>query len=214
MDLELKNVEARIPGTHRVLFRVMDLKIPVGTRLCVHGPSGQGKTTFLHLLAGLLKPDAGIIRLGNDDFSDLDERARDRIRRRHFGIIFQQFNLLGYLTPIENVFLGLPAGEVGRKERAQNALARMGLEPGDSKTCNWLSQGERQRVAVARVLAAEPQVILADEPTSSLDEANAAVVMDALMEVSESATLVVVSHDQRIRARFSQQIDFAEWAAA
>ncbi len=213
MELYLQDVEVSIPGSSRVLFRVSEMSVKSGEPLCVHGPSGQGKTTFLHLLAGLLRPDKGSVRLGGEDFSSLSERERDTKRKRHFGVVFQQHNLLGYLTATENVLLGMPTGVPDRNDRVREALTRMGMEPKDKTHCKWLSQGERQRVAVARVLAAQPQVILADEPTSSLDQLNAAAVLDALLEAAEKATLVVVSHDVRIRERFLRKMDFQGFGA-
>lgn len=196
MEIGLENVVLRHPEMKADLLRVGTRAIRPGSPVVLRGPSGCGKTTLLHALALLLPPAAGEIRVDGAPASSLGEAARARIRRHHFGIVFQRLNLLEHLTAEENVRLGRPG--VSRRT-ARDALARMGLQELADRRGEVLSLGEQQRVAVARVLAARPSVILADEPTSALDDANAALVLDALAgEAARGAVLVVVTHDPRV----------------
>lgn len=199
----------RRQGSAEPLFAVPALAIPAGARVLIHGPSGRGKTTLLHLMAGQFPPDRGQVLVGGTDLASLDEDARCRFRRRHFGIVFQRFNLLDHLNAPENVRLGFPPGAERAEAQAVAALMRLGLESRMHRPCASLSPGERQRVAVARAVAARPDILLADEPTSSLDDANAEAVLAALMEASAGRTLVVVSHDRRIHGEFETLLDFS-----
>ncbi len=234
--MRIENLECRLPdralpltGASRflsnphakILFHIADLDIEPGERVLVEGPSGCGKSTFLHILAGLLRPSSGKVLLdGWPDTQDrldwiaLNESHRAALRRDHLGIVFQGLNLIGHLTAEENAGLGLApdAGAAGA-ERLQHALACLGLERLVRQRADELSMGERQRVAVARVLAATPRLILADEPTSSLDRPNAEAVLKGLFELSDAkATILVVSHDERIRERFARRIAFSDWS--
>jgi ABC-type lipoprotein export system ATPase subunit len=198
----------RLPGRPQPLFAIAALKVPAGSRILIRGPSGTGKTTLLHLLAGQFPPDEGEILLGGRDFSALGGDDRRRLRRDHFGIIFQRMNLIGHLDAAENVGLAFAPGSPSVAAKALEALRRMGLEGALRRRCATLSPGEQQRVAVARVLARSPDIVLADEPTSSLDGRNAEAVMEALCEASAGKTLVVVSHDGRIDRFFEDARDF------
>ena len=209
MNIVLTNIVVTIPPRQRILFRIHDFRIPFGSRVVVHGPSGIGKTTLLHLIAGLFLPDEGDVTIGNDRLRILNDRQRSRLRRDKFGIVFQRLNLVDHLNAIENVVLPLrPAVESSK--RATEALRKLGLANLAREPVAHLSLGEQQRVAVARVLATSPLLILADEPTSSLDERNAFEVFDALWTASEQKTLLVVSHDKRIHNRFDTVIDFRQ----
>jgi len=211
MNIHLSQIEVRLPLSPTALFKVADLKIPTGEKLLIKGPSGRGKTTLLHLIAGLFLPYNGNIHIGETRLNSLTDEERTRFRREHFGIIFQKLNLLDHLTPVENVLLSL-----GTKpeawEKARLTLSHLELDQRLEHTSNVLSLGEQQRVAIARVLAAEPPIILADEPTSSLDHVNTDRVIKALIGKNTKQTAVVVSHDERIEKYFSRVIDFSEFA--
>lgn len=197
-------------------LRVSALDVPAGGRLLVTGPSGSGKTTLLHVLAGLLRPDAGAVTLAGHDLAALDEAARDRVRARHVGMVFQRHHLLGVLTVEENLRLALSlaaptsqsagenAGESDGAARIADTLARLDLTALAPKRPHQLSLGQRQRVAIARAVLHRPDVILADEPTASLDDARAEAVRDLLAGEAEAvgAALVVATHDRRIADGF------------
>ncbi len=174
--------------------------------MLIKGPSGQGKTTLLHLMAGLFLPAEGHVEVGGTRLTSLSDDERGVFRRRHMGLIFQRLNLINHLTALENIELGLQVKTDLRK--AQQSLRSVGLQGRENERTSVLSLGEQQRVAIARVLTSEPQIILADEPTSSLDEKNASDVMDLLFEACDGKTLIVVSHDHRIEKRFSSVRDF------
>lgn len=213
MHIALKDVEVRLPHAVSPLFRLSRFDVAPGARVLVHGPSGHGKTTFLNLLAGQFLPHAGSIRVGDTELTALDDEARAGFRRAHYGIVFQRWNLIDHLTLLENVMLGIPdrvaRGGERKRQRAGEALRRVGLASLASRRAGLVSPGEQQRAAVARVSAAEPAIILADEPTSHLDDLGAAQVLDALWSASAGRTLIVVSHDPRLKARFDDARDFA-----
>jgi putative ABC transport system ATP-binding protein len=178
----------------------VDLEIGEGSFVAIEGPSGSGKTTLLSLLAGLEQPDAGEITVLGHDLSRLTRAERARLRQRRIGIVFQSFGLIASLRAGENVALPLAlAGEPEREReaRARSALAEVGLDSAFDARIDELSGGERQRVGVARALAIEPAVILADEPTGSLDEENADGVLQLLTAAvrRRGASLVLVTHD-------------------
>ena len=145
-----------------------------------------------------MSPTKGVITIGENRLADLTDAERALFRRKSIGVIFQKLNLISHLTVAENVAL---AG--GGEAAVKSALAAVGLSLMANVQSSLLSGGEQQRVAVARILAQGPELILADEPTSSLDDANAKFVIDALRKVSEGKTLLVVSHDDRLRREFS-----------
>lgn len=210
MHIELTDVKVDIPQTGRELFALTRLALPSASKLLIHGASGKGKTTLLHLIAGLHLPRSGSVTLGEHRLESLSDEARAVIRRTHIGFVFQKLNLVDYLTCEENIQLALPHATNSR-QRISEALAKVGMSDRAKELCVKLSLGEQQRVAVARVIAARPAVILADEPTSSLDSVNAHAVMDALFEAAgTTSTLVVVSHDERLRSRFDRTMCFEE----
>jgi putative ABC transport system ATP-binding protein len=196
---------------HEVLaFRAEMLHIPRGEYLAVVGPSGSGKTTLLSLLGGMLSPDRGQVWLGSDSLYELSVAQRTRLRRERIGFVFQTFNLIPYLTALENVqaplFLAqMPAVE--QRRRAAELLERLGLgDRLDHKPCE-LSVGQQQRVALARTLANNPQAILADEPTGNLDPQSRAHVL-ALFDdfVREGRTIVMVTHDPAAAERAARRV--------
>ena len=182
----------------------MDLEVRAGEFVAVVGPSGCGKSTLLHLLAALDSPDEGSIRVADHDLSN--RHVLTHYRSRHVGMVFQLHNLLPSLTAAENV--QLPMFELGlrrraRAERAEHLLELVGLAGRARNRPPQLSGGERQRVAIARALANEPSLLLADEPTGSLDSTAGRLVLDLLDDLrrTRGLTVVLVTHDQAVAAR-------------
>jgi putative ABC transport system ATP-binding protein len=187
------------------------LSVPAGSLLTVMGPSGSGKSTFLYAIGGLLHPGRGRVLWDGRDLLAQAESARDRWRRRTVGFVFQDFHLLPELTPLQNVLLpasfeSFSAGG-GFRQRAISLLDRFSV-PQARRSTAVLSRGEQQRVALARALLFDPPVILADEPTASLDAASGAIVIDILAQLSatEGRTVIAVSHDHELVERFSRRI--------
>ncbi len=181
----------------------VDLTVAPGEVVLVDGPSGSGKTTLLLMLGALLEPTSGSVIVDGDDIWALPERRRPSLRARHFGFIFQDFNLLGALSAVENVTLAANlAGTTGRdaRQRAVTALDRVGLGHRTDFRPDQLSGGEKQRVAVARALVNNPAVILADEPTANLDSANGRQVARLLRALAEAdhRAVIIVTHDNRL----------------
>ena len=177
------------------------LEIRSGEYLSIAGPSGCGKTTLLSILGLLDTPTGGRYRLSDQEVADLTATQRARIRNRHIGFVFQAFNLIGDLDVYENVELplkyrGMPSAE--RRERVQQALERVGMAHRVKHYPSQLSGGQQQRVAVARAVAGNPSILLADEPTGNLDSKNGEAVMGLLDELhGEGATICMVTHDPR-----------------
>lgn len=198
------------------------LELTAGEHLFVRGASGSGKTTLLNLLAGVHTPTSGTIRILGTDLATLSPSRRDRFRADHLGVVFQQFNLLPYLTTLENVTLSCAFSR--RKE------ARAGTSNGVADTARGLlkalnladelhtapvaklSVGQQQRVAVARALIGGPEIVIADEPTSALDADNRDRFLSLLFQEVEAqgCTLIFVSHDPELAGRFAQSIELAE----
>jgi putative ABC transport system ATP-binding protein len=178
-------------------------------QIALSGASGSGKTTLLNLIAGILKADRGVIRLAGAEMTALGEADRDRLRAGSIGYIFQTFNLLQGCTCLENVLLGMKFGPGVDREFAGNLLHRVGLDRRLSHLPHQLSVGQQQRVAVARALANRPKLVLADEPTGNLDQANAAESLSLIREAcrENGAALLLVSHDRQILDAFEQVID-------
>ncbi len=214
MKVRIENLRVRIPPDDRTLFFLPKLRVASREKVLIQGASGMGKTTLLHCLAGLRPPQEGRALADGRDLYRLDERGRDRFRRDELAVIFQKLNLLPHLSSLENVMLMRSGGRFVGRERAREVLAAVRMTHRASVLAARLSQGEQQRVAVARALAGTPRLILADEPTSSLDDDNATVVVEALLAAAREATLIVVSHDRRLRERFSRCIRFEEAATS
>ncbi|MDP9932241.1 putative ABC transport system ATP-binding protein [Variovorax paradoxus] len=206
------------PGMKAPCIDIEAFRITAGESVFLHGPSGCGKSTLLSLLAGVLVADEGRVTLLGHDWSQLSGAARDRSRVAHVGYIFQQFNLLPYLSVLDNVLLpcrfsqrreSQAARGGSSREQAEHLLDQMGLDPHLWKRqAMQLSVGQQQRVAAARALIGQPEVVIADEPTSALDEDRREAFLDVLLTacaVNHSA-LVFVSHDQRIAQRFARHV--------
>ncbi|MFI1867281.1 ABC transporter ATP-binding protein [Streptomyces jumonjinensis] len=193
----------------RALLSGAGLSLPSGSSASVMGPSGSGKSTLLMCLLGLIRPTAGTIAIAGTDITGLSAKALTAHRRKHMGMVFQFGELLPELTPVENVMLAaLLSGEVAdaARDRAESLLAELNVST--SAATGALSGGERQRVAVARALVNEPTVLLADEPTGSLDSEQREAVADLLfaMPRSHGCALVVVTHDAGVAARADVQL--------
>ncbi|MDR3414924.1 MAG: ABC transporter ATP-binding protein [Nevskia sp.] len=211
--LALERVEIRYPQAAQLQFPTVRLN--AGEHCLLLGPSGCGKTTLLHVAAGLLTPDSGSVRLGETEVTALTGAQLDRFRGRHIGIVFQRLHLIPSLTVLENLTAaqycaGLPTDEPA----ARGALARVGVEHKASALPAQLSQGQAQRVAIARAIVNRPQLILTDEPTSSLDDANARLVLELLQAQAQecNAVLLVATHDARAKSAIERRIDLGTGA--
>jgi putative ABC transport system ATP-binding protein len=175
----------------------------------VVGASGCGKTTLLHLIAGLLLPVRGRVEVDGQDLAQLSPAERDRFRGRHIGVVLQQFHLLPTLTALQNLLvaqtiIGLPADRRG----AHSMLEALGVEEIGNAYPHQLSVGQQQRVAIARALVTRPRLVLADEPTSNLDDESCAAVADLLLDAAgrHGASLLVATHDSRLKSRIPRQL--------
>jgi putative ABC transport system ATP-binding protein len=205
------------PSRDSFRLAIDDFTLQQGERLLLIGPSGSGKSTFLSLLTGIVTPQAGTVNVLGTDIVSFSAAARDRFRAEHFGIIFQMFNLLPYGSVIDNVLLPLSfsaerrrraTAKISVEAEATRLLAELGIETSliDRASAASLSVGQQQRVAAARALIGAPQIIIADEPTSSLDRNRQQAFLDLLFAVvaEAGATLVMVSHDESLGTRFSR----------
>jgi putative ABC transport system ATP-binding protein len=209
--IETRNLTRRLPSGERTLTILagVDLAIPAAEMMAVLGPSGSGKSTLLALLAGLDRPSEGEVLLDGVALSGLSEDRLALLRRRKVGFVFQSFQLLGHLTAADNV--ALPLELLGRphpRRRATELLGRVGLGERAHHYPVQLSGGEQQRVALARAFAAEPPILLADEPTGNLDRATGERVLAILRELHEEAgtTSVLVTHDPEVAALADRRI--------
>jgi len=211
----LKSYPAPGGGVQQVV-NVPAFALGAGEQLALRGESGSGKTTFLNLIAGILAADSGSIRLADQELTTLGEARRDRLRAGTIGYIFQTFNLLQGHTVLENVLLGMAFGPGADRSRAAALLQRMGLADKHDHYPRQLSTGQQQRVAVARALANQPKLVLADEPTGNLDRRNAREALQLIRETcrESGAALLLVSHDERVLAQFEQMQDFTHFNRA
>ncbi len=191
-------------GLRHEVVRIPEFRLEARSQLALSGESGTGKTTFLHLIAGILAPDSGSILFNGQDVARLSESERDRLRAGAIGYIFQTFNLLQGFTVLENVLLGMAFGPGADRARALELLRRVGLGERIHHFPRQLSTGQQQRVAVARALANRPKLVLADEPTGNLDPANAHAVLALIREAcaENGAALLLVSHDREVLEAF------------
>ena len=178
----------------------------------MRGESGSGKTTFLHLLAGILSPDDGSIQIDGKNLQILSSSAKDRLRAGTVGYVFQSFNLLQGFSCIENLKLAMSFGSNYDESYAEGLLEKVGLAHRLSYKPSQLSIGQQQRVALARALVNKPKLVLADEPTGNLDSKNANNAINLLYELCQETdtALLVVSHDERVVSNFERQIDWNE----
>jgi ABC-type lipoprotein export system ATPase subunit len=200
----------------RVILSVPALEVAPGTAVIVRGPSGAGKSTLLYALAGLIRPTAGRVRWGETDIAALPESGRAAFRRAAIGFVFQEHLLFEELSAGGNVAIAAlyARGRARPAIRARGAeqLARLGLDAAARRRSDTYSGGERQRIAVARALAGDPRIVLADEPTASLDRANADALAGDLAALArrDGRTLIAVSHDPALHALADRVIDVAD----
>ncbi len=198
---------------------VPQLELAAGKALALAGPSGAGKSTLLRLLTGLLTPTAGRISLGSAQMDTMTHEARRAFRLQHIGLVFQDFALLDYLTVTENILLPHQfrgTADAAVRSKMLDLTQRLHIDRYLEKRVSHLSQGERQRVAVARALVHEPQFVFADEPTASLDPARGRIVVDMLLEDTRrrGACLVMVTHDPNLLPLFDQTVRMEDLATA
>jgi putative ABC transport system ATP-binding protein len=224
--IDISNLVFRWPRHAAPCLDIPLLAVGRGERIFLHGPSGSGKSTLLNLIGGVLRPEQGELRVLGQDLAPLSAHARDRLRADHIGFIFQQFNLLPWMSALDNVML---PGTFSARRRAQatqasslreeagRLLAHLELAPSDwLRPAARLSVGQQQRVAAARALIGRPELIVADEPTSALDAERQQSFIDLLLRETAAAgsTLVFVSHDHRLAAHFDRRIAMADISRA
>lgn len=198
-------------------LQISQLDIAAECATAVVGPSGSGKTTLLHLLSGILTPDSGNIKVHEANVSKLSESARRSFRLQNIGMVFQDFELIEYLSVLDNVLLPCRIGRLAlddaAKDRARHLLDLVGMTEHTRKSVTRLSQGERQRVAICRGLLTRPPLLLADEPTGNLDPTTSDRILDLLLNTvrEEKSTLVMVTHDHSLLHRFDRTLDFTEF---
>ena len=205
LDIEgLRKSFASPDGARSNIIDVPEFSMAPGAQAALRGTSGSGKTTLLHLIGGILRADAGTIRVAGHDVTAMSEAARDRFRADHISYVFQTFNLLPAYTALENVMLGMMFGPGADRTHAASLLDRVGL--GDRKNYRpaQLSVGQQQRVALARALANRPKLVLADEPTGNLDLKTTREALELMREAcrESGAGLLVASHDRDALEKF------------
>jgi len=203
--ISIQSVSHQYGATHALEFA--DWQVKNGEQWLLLGQSGSGKTTLLHILTGLLKPTGGEVKINNTSLYSLSSKKLDEFRGQHIGIVFQQPHLIKSLNITENLliaqsFAGLPTD----KKRIEEVLSSLDMAHKKNAYPQELSQGQLQRVTIARAVINKPTLLIADEPTSSLDDKNAEAVLALLKEQSElnKATLVVATHDKRVKDAFTQ----------
>ncbi len=198
MSLLKVNGISKIYGDLKALDNV-SFEIDNGEWLAIMGPSGSGKSTMMNIIGCMDKPTLGEVLLDGKDISKLTKKELTEIRRDKIGLIFQQFHLVNYLTAVENVMVAQYYHSIPDEQEALDALARVGLKERAYHLPSQLSGGEQQRVCIARALINHPEIILADEPTGNLDEANENIVLDIFKQLhKEGTTLIVVTHDPEV----------------
>jgi putative ABC transport system ATP-binding protein len=212
--LEARGIGKTVKSGERdlVILRDVGLEVAAGEALAIVGASGSGKSTLLAILAGLDTPSAGSVTLDGTDLFALDEDARAELRGRAVGFVFQSFQLLPALTALENVMLPLElAGRGDAESAAGEMLSRVGLDERLGHYPKHLSGGEQQRVALARAFVVRPKLLLADEPTGSLDADSGAGVIELMFELNRSlgTTLVMVTHDENLARRCARMLRLA-----
>ncbi|KAF0806662.1 ABC transporter [Alcanivorax xiamenensis] len=214
MSTEVLRCQDLIFGWRETPVLVLEsLCVAAGERVFLSGPSGSGKSSLLALIAGLVLPRQGSVAVAGQDLAGLSAAGRDRWRARHLGIIFQQFNLVPYLSGLDNVLLAASLSGIGRAPGKEQALAlAQRLELSETllaRKATELSVGQQQRVAAVRAMIAEPALLIADEPTSALDDRRRDHFMTLLLRESErqNSAVLFVSHDQRLAAHFDRHLD-------
>jgi len=213
LSLELTGISVSYPGLPAPVLDIPALSIAAGSRVAITGASGSGKSTLVNIITGLERVRSGSVIWGETDLVLMSERSRDRWRGAHIGLVMQDFHLFAGLSAVDNILLPARLSRVfkaGDKDRALQLLDAVGLSRADQKI-ETMSRGEMQRVAIARALLRKPGVLIADEPTASLDSDSGETVVRLLIELSLSndSTLIVVSHDPRLTSRLDRCITLA-----
>lgn len=217
--LEVQSLRFTYPGAIEPTIDIPSMKVPAGQTVFLFGPSGSGKTTFLELLSGVLIAQQGTVTVSGTSLGSLSPAERDRFRAEHMGYIFQSFNLLPYLDVQENIELPLRLrgqfngeGSVELSREVHSLAASLGLESVLHQSVSRLSVGQQQRVAVARALLGRPALLLADEPTSSLDYDNREKFLKLMFQLSKErgTTVLFVSHDRSLELLFDQTLAFGD----
>ena len=196
---------------NRIVVSIDQMQIEQGEHILLRGASGSGKTTLMHIIAGLLKPTSGGVKIGETDITQLDGAKLDKFRGQHIGMVFQQTHLIKTLNVLENLILAqYMAGKPQDKKHCLSTLKTLNISHVAEQLPEQLSRGEAQRVVIARALVNEPSIILADEPTASLDDKNTEVVINLLISQAKkhNATLFVSTHDNRVAPYFEKVINF------
>ena len=212
MTIQLKDIRYTYPDTlGKLILNINNWKVAAGEQVFVHGPSGGGKSTLLNLLSGMLQADTGEVSVMGQRLDKISSRQRDRFRADHIGYIFQQFNLIPYLDAIDNIKLAHQFAKENTssslEDEIKSLLSSFYIDPADwQKPVAKLSIGQQQRIAIARAMVNKPELLIADEPTSSLDQDNRDNFMKELMAmVSEhNTTLLFVSHDMSLAKHFNR----------
>lgn len=210
--IQLERVQKAFRTPSGEVVPILDVdrfEVSAGEQVALEGQSGSGKTTLLNVIAGIMRPDAGKVLLDGVDLARLPEAARDRVRANRLGLVFQQFNLLPGFTALENVLVAMTfSSERPDRSRAEALLESVGLAHRLGHKPGALSVGEQQRVAVARALANRPKVILADEPTASVDPGHQQQVVDLLKQTCQEqhVALVVVTHTPEVAEQFPRRV--------
>jgi len=206
LSLDLVDLVQSFPDAPRPVLTIKSFRLDAGDRIAVQGASGTGKTSLLNILAGLARPKTGSVSWGGRIITQLSEGRRDAWRAAHMGMVFQDFHLIDGMTPLENIMTTARFSSFQIPDdvqaRARDLMKRVGLDP-MLRSIDTLSRGERQRIAVARALLSRPGVILADEPTASLDPETGAAITDLLFALAgeTGATMIVVTHDADVAGR-------------
>jgi len=217
--IDLTDISFEYPGGAFGL-RVESLHVGAGEKVAFIGPSGSGKTTLLNLIAGIAVPQAGLVRVDGREISRASDAARRAFRVASVGMVFQELELLEYLSVLQNILLPYRINArlsltPAARQVALDLAAAAGISHTLGRRPNRLSQGERQRAAICRSLAARPRIILADEPTGNLDPGTGAAIMDLLLAQASAAgaTLVMVTHDHSLLGRFDRTVDVSAFAS-
>lgn len=213
--IEIRDLVVCYHGAEAPALKLPELRVARGDRLCVLGASGSGKTSLLNVIAGMLPHDVvqGEVNVAGTNLRALSEKERDQFRADHIGYVFQRFELAPSLSALENVML---AGTFGQKrdrhtleKEATERLEALAVAHRKDAKPAALSVGEAQRVAIARATLGSPELLLADEPTANLDDNAALAVLDLLDEAAQDRTLLIVTHDSRVKTRFDAHLDLS-----
>ena len=219
--IDIQHLSFAYPGSKSALLNVAELRVSPGEKIMLRGPSGSGKSTLLNLIGGILTPDSGSVKVCGENLTTLADAARRIFRINRLGFIFQDFALLDYLDVAENILLPYrinPALKLSPETRARLLRLAEALGIADKLRAypDKLSFGERQRAAIARALIADPQLLIADEPTANLDRANAVITIELILKSAalNKAAVVVVSHDETLKPFFDRVIEMSQFTHA